>query len=465
MKNNKGLAPIFIILSLLLIIGLITSAYFLYSKKINADDSSKYYSFNFVKFKLPKLDQNKIAEFLKNPKNAKCYHKEYFKEATFNNFYISIYTFPEIEDLLCDGTEENPIPYKGISLFYINDFQKSVFNDNERNTWKKDDELSNINLDVYRNISQFSYDNRETKYYFRITNKNSQKDEAVILGLNPVNEQTSLEFDYMLRLIKVMELKLDTEFTGLSNCRINECKNLEVNFEDETLGYKPDTYYVVRNYKIKLTDSASGNSYYKYVLSNRNFDTESEIRKISKFKNYLIFSFTVNNIKNLNDAKLMYKIAILDLKSGEIKDIVTNPENVQLQDFLVNGDDLVYVTGDTCAEVDPCDSKKYFYKYNFQTNKVAQLTTKSLTELGIKGEDMSKVNLLKVENNKILFSVMSVLQPLYTYAEYDLGTDKINIISADQTFETNDLKLAKEKELGVTNFEKLMIINGEVVQK
>jgi hypothetical protein len=467
MRNNKGIASVFIILGIVLLAVFLYLGFYFYSNKelpafstIEINEKS-YNSVGFLKFKLPELDQNKIDEFLKNPENTKCFKKEYFKEVTFDEFNnISLTTFPENEDPLCMGA---PGPYSNIQLNYIDsDFTKSDFKKPEFYTWVKDENLSTQRLNVFKNTNSYQAISRE---YFLIIDKESKKDDGITISISPSISEDSLEYQYAISLIKAFEIKERTEFTGLSNCREGECKNLDVSITFENTGIHKDESYVVRNYKISLTDTKTGNEYFKYVNPKLGIETESEIRDIRKFNNYIIFRYTISDVKDLNNSKETSKIGILDLTNGQIRDLIINPVGLRFQDYLVAGDDIFFITGDSCGEVclEP-NMKKYLLRYNFKNNQITQIFNKSLGELGVTESEATKFfELEKYNKNKIIMSVRQVIQPAFDFVEIDLATGEVKKLT--KNFEiSGEAKVAKQKELGVVKYNKLNITDGLLVE-
>jgi len=468
MINNKGLAPIFIIILIILISASAYLGYNFYTtgqlpfSNLQSNLTTKYNSFGFIKFKLPPINQEKVAEFLKKPENAKCYKKEYFTQPELTSYDINLYNFPTNEEPLCSLDDHS---YGYISVSHIDvEFSKSVFNSSEIFKWSLDSNLSNENFEIYistTNTEEFG------KYNFLINKKKSHKDEAIVLGIMGKNaSQDSLEYQYALDLLKVIELKEFTEFSGLSNCKPNECKELEVSKYFETQGYFRNSSYVIRNSKITLTDTSTGNEYYKFVNPNQNIETDSEINELSKINNFLIFDYFINPINLENDVKNTYKIGLLDLVSGEIKDIVVNPLGVRFQDFLVFGEDVYYITGNSCA--DEClneDVNKYLYKFNLSTMKSDLVLNKSLEELGVTTQEKNKsFNILNFENNKLLIKVGLLLQPAYDYVLLDVTSGEVTPLT--KNFEVTNLdEETKEAELGVANLNKLIIRGGIVTQE
>ncbi len=466
MKNDKGLAPVFIILGLVLLFSLSYLGYYYYTNKQlpslpNIEiQEKKYNSIGFLKFKLPDHDQNKVDEFLKNPENTNCFKKEYFREVTFDGYNILLYSFPENEDPLCMGA---PGPYSNIQLNYIDsDFTKSDFKKPEFYTWVKDEKLSTQRLNVFKNTNSYQAISRE---YFLIIDKESKKDEGITISISPNVSEDSLEYQYVISLIKAFEIKERTEFKGLSNCKEGECKNLDVSVTFENTGRHKDESYVVRNYKISLTDTKTGNEYYKYVNPKLDIETESEIRDIRKFYNYIIFRYTTNDVKDLNNSKETSKIGILDLNNGQIRDLIVNPVGLRFQDYLVAGDDIFFITGDSCGEVclEP-NMKKYLLRYNFKNNQITQLFAKSLGELGVTEQEETKFfSLEKYEKNKIIMSLAQVIQPAFDFVEVDLATGEVKKLT--NNFEIyGDAKITKQIELGVVKYNKLTIKDGLLIE-
>ena len=274
-----------------------------------------------------------------------------------------------------------------------------------------------------------------------------------------------MEYQYAISLIKAFEIKERTEFTGLSNCREGECKNLDVAITFENTGRHKDESYMVRNYKISLTDTKTGNEYYKYVNPNINLETESEIRDIRKFNNYIILRYTTSDVKDLNNSKEISKIGILDLTNGQIRDLIINPVGLRFQDYLVAGDDIFFITGDSCGEVclEP-NMKKYLLRYNFKNNQITQIFNKSLGELGVTESEATKFfELEKYNKNKIIMSVRQVIQPAFDFVEIDLATGEIKKLT--NNFEVSgEAKVAKQKELGVVKYNKLKIKDGLLIE-
>jgi len=301
----------------------------------------KYHSIGFLKFKLPDHDQNKVDEFLKNPENTNCFKKEYFKEVTFDGYNISLFTFPESEEPLCMGA---PSPYSNIQLNYIDsDFTKTDFKKPEFYTWVKDEKLSTQSLNVFKNTNSYQAVSRE---YFLIIDKESTKDDGIIISINPATPEESIEYQYALSLIKAFEIKESTEFTGLSNCKNDECKNLDISLKYEHTRTNKEKTYTALNYKISFTDTKTGNEYFKYVNPKIDSETDSVIIDMRKFYNYIIFIYTIKDAKDIDNSTETSKIGILDLNTGQIRDLIVNPVGLRFQDYLVAGDDIFFVTGE-----------------------------------------------------------------------------------------------------------------------
>ena len=462
MKSNYGISPIFIILAIVFS-SLIFFGFYYFSSSIQLSKdnfssykaSKKYDSFAFLKFELPPLNQRYISDFFRNSENFKCYKFEYFNKVKFDGWSISLYDFNN-EEPLCIGDLET---YKTITFRYIESNFSRDYKDPESFIWVKDSNLSNDKFDIFKNEVDFKSEYRE---YFLIQNKESTRDDGILIGINPSSTEDSLEYKYILDLIKTFELREITEFKGLSNCRPNECINTEIFADFENTGYK-DNGYVVRNYKITLKDKENANTYFKFVNPFRTLDTESYINSISKYKDSIIVDYEIADIKDLNNVKKISKIGILDLKNGDLKDMVVNPEGVRIQDYLVNEDEVYFITGNSCGEI--CQEpnlKKYLYKFDFKSNSITKLSDKSLGELGATDFEETKFfELLKFNDNKILFKVGQVLQPAFDYAEFDVQNSKITKIT--NNFEIfGDISLEKEGQFGVKKTDSLILKNSQL---
>lgn len=465
MKNNKGLSIINIVLVVILILGLSYFSYFFYKKYYSVPKAEstlkKYETRGFLKFNLPPVNEEQINEFLKNPENSKCYKKEYFKGPNWtSNAELSLLTFTANEDPLCLGA---PGPYSSIELrFYTKNFF-GEFNRPEFHTWILDTNLSNDKMEVFKNTNSYQSIGRD---YFMIKSKNPNQDSFAVISINPGVDEKHINYLYVLDLIKSFEIRELKEFEGTLKCSSTECKNMEITtgYENVGLSSNPLAKEAITHYKIIFNDLDSGNQYYKFVHTSRDLNTSSFVGKMYKINENIIFDYTYVDYKIFNQVSKITKIAILNLKTGEIKDVFTKPDGGPLQDFLVSGDDIYFVIGSSCTDggCEDKNFKKYIFKYNFNENKVSQLTNKSFKELGmVEVEELTRVEVLKVQNNKLYFLVASLIQPDNKYFTLDLSNNSVSYIS--QAIGTAEI-IKKEKELGIQKMNNISIKKGILVE-
>jgi len=236
-------------------------------------------------------------------------------------------------------------------------------------------------------------------------------------------------------------------FVGIDNCPVNECKNLEVisesdsiQFEDKEFGklYKNKEYLNI-NYALKFNKN-----YIYFTTSTFNEET----MEVSEEK---IYSFNINNG------------VITELMSLESK----------INSYLVAGNNIYYSIGKTCGEVCAGPENTYghkLYSYNIDTKETIKLNSKNLTESGyvVKAPDDNKfnyesgrINIYQLENNKLVMSFGQMIQPVEWFFYFDLDTKQVTNIDGNKQYFGEELN-RKRKELGALSGwgSKLFIRNG-----
>jgi len=237
----------------------------------------------------------------------------------------------------------------------------------------------------------------------------------------------------------------EIEFKGLDNCPKNECKNLEV------LNHN--------NIEIQFLDKEVNKVYTKMVEGIGPNDIKFD-------KNYLYFETNRMAETDLLEAK----INSLNINNGVITELMSSKSRIN--SFLVSNNIIYYAIGKTCGEVCPDPENTYghkLYSYNIDTKETIKLNSKNLTDSGyvlppyFKKIDFERgrINIYKLENNKLIMSFGQMIQPAEWFFYFDLGTKKVTNIDGTKLYGYPELG-EKKKELGAwQQFErKLFIRNG-----
>jgi hypothetical protein len=240
----------------------------------------------------------------------------------------------------------------------------------------------------------------------------------------------------------------EMEFKGIDNCPKNECKNLEVisgsdsiQFEDKEFG---------KLYKSKLIPNLSS--------------------KLLKFnKNFIYFTTSILNQDSMQITE--EKIFSLNIYNGEITELLSL--NTNINSYLVTNNIIYYSLGKTCGEVCPDPKNTYghkLYSYNIDTKETSLLNSKNLTDSGyITGTNIDKfsyesgrIDIYKLENNKLIISFGQMIQPAESFFYFDLDSKEVINIEGNKVYSGKELD-QKSKELDtLTGWEsKLFIRNGK----
>jgi hypothetical protein len=241
----------------------------------------------------------------------------------------------------------------------------------------------------------------------------------------------------------------EIEFTGIDNCPKNECKKIEVRFENKQIQFLDKDFnklYILRR------------DGYTYQPNNQ-FD-----------KNYIYFSETKRDA-NKNYEFIEIKIYSLNIKNGEIKELLKSSKDIP---WLISGNKIFYVTGNSCAEfcLDPKETYfKTIFSYDIETKKFTKLNSKNLTDSGyvIKSGftkfdvENRTFRIHKLEDNKLVMSFNSGVQVASSFFYFDLESKKVSNIDGNKIFGGEEIN-EKLADLGlyIPVINKLFIIDGEL---
>lgn len=210
MRNNQGISNIYIIISLILIIGIGT--YFgvdFYNKLQNTSNeksiNENYMEFGFVKFKVPSLNQELINKFISN--QTQCF----WKESDIYNYKIN----KSDNELEFDfKSSECPPAFIKVTLSILpnelgnNEFLKFEGYKTDFENWELLT-IDNKDLNFYENTTG---PRAMGKSFFMIENKSNPNSDRIIISITPAsdiskNELSELwQYDFAKNIMNNMSL-------------------------------------------------------------------------------------------------------------------------------------------------------------------------------------------------------------------------------------------------------------------
>lgn len=461
-KNNKGISLIIVLLFLFLVSGGI-AGYLYYFKNINisnliiskpdseiveSDKNKPYYSVGFIRYKLPELKPEILDKYFNdlntNDESKNCYEKKYFQNRgirndSYNNSNIAILEFGRpIGEPICKGA---PGPYAEISLATAFEDTSEDYDNKDFYNFVKTDLNSSKDITVYENKSDYE---SIGKVYFLIQDNNNLKNKLII-SITPAVSDKDIHYIYVKEVIKTMDILKISQFKGIDNCPKNECRDMEIINKSSN--------------PIIITDIDTGSIY------SINLEKDTKIDRTSSNKSNL-YVLTYNESNN-------FKVSEINIKSGEIKDIILVQKGISIQSIFATEDKIFFITGNSCGDTGPCKNyTKKLYSFDLNTKKLENLNDKSFSDLGVintnAGRDleMGIASIYKVDNNKLLISYGQVIQVEEVLFYYDLVTKTVSNIEDGKIFYGEEL-LIKRKELGIYSQinDKLFIRNGEITRE